>query len=166
MSNNAYDDGMGRVPLKDFAGNAVQPAATVGSYSVTNETPIGPPASLRAEAGDGRVRLVWTAPAGVDLETTSYQMRHAAGASVPVDTGWTETNSIENLTALLSGLANGTPHTFEVRAVRERKSGCNSHGVSNAAGGPVQHARPGRQTGSLVRHADGRALYRLTNWSD
>ena len=62
VSNNAYDDGMGRVPLKNLAGNAVQPAAIVGSYSVTNETPIGPPASLRAEAGDGRVRLVWTGP--------------------------------------------------------------------------------------------------------
>ena len=122
VSNNAYDDGMGRVPLKDFAGNAVQPAATVGSYSVTNETPIGPPASLRAEAGDGRVRLVWTAPAGVS-ELPSYQMRHAAGASVPVETGWTGTNSTENLTALLSGLANGTPHAFEVRAVRGSEVG-------------------------------------------
>ena len=122
VSNNAYDDGMGRVPLKNFAGNAVQPAAIVGSYSVTNETPIGPPASLRTEAGDGRVRLVWTGPAGVS-EPPSYQMRHAAGTSVPVDTGWTGTNSIENFTALLSGLANGTPHTFEVRAVRSEKVG-------------------------------------------
>ena len=62
MNNNAYDDGTGTVPLKDTAGNEVQPAASVGSYRVTNETPIGPPASLRAEAGDGRVRLVWTRP--------------------------------------------------------------------------------------------------------
>ena len=122
VSNNAYDDGMGRVPLKNLAGNAVQPATIVGSYSVTNETPIGPPASLRTEAGDGRVRLVWTGPAGVS-EPPSYQMRHAAGTSVPMDTGWTETNSIENFTALLSGLANGTPHTFEVRAVRSEKVG-------------------------------------------
>ena len=51
VSNNAYDDGMGRVPLKNFAGNAVQPAAIVGSYSVTNETPIGPPASLQGRGG-------------------------------------------------------------------------------------------------------------------
>ena len=78
VSNNAYDDGMGRVPLKNFAGNAVQPAAIVGSYSVTNETPIGPPASLRAEAGDGRVRLVWTAPAGVSqTSTTNFVMPQA-----------------------------------------------------------------------------------------
>ena len=121
--NNAYDDGMGRVPLKDFASNEVEPAATGGSYSVTNQTPIGPPASLTAEAGDGRVRLVWTAPAGVDFQTTNYQYRYAAGTSVPVDTDWTGTNSTENFTALLSGLANGTPHTFEVRAVRSGKVG-------------------------------------------
>ena len=118
VSNNAYDDGMGRVPLKNLAGNAVQPAAIVGSYSVTNETPIGPPASLRAEAGDGRVRLVWTTPAGIDLETAHYQYRYAAGASVPVETVWTGTNSTEIFTVLLSELANGTPHAFEVRAIR------------------------------------------------
>ena len=123
VSNNAYDDGMGRVPLKNFAGNAVQPAAIVGSYSVTNETPIGPPASLRAEAGDGRVRLIWTVPAGVDLETVGYQYRYAAGASVPVETGWTGTNSTEYLTLPLSGLANGTTHAFEVRAVRGSEVG-------------------------------------------
>ena len=118
VSNNAYDDGMGRVPLKDFAGNEVQPAATEGSYRVTNETPIGPPASLTAEAGDGRVRLVWTAPAGVDFQTANYQYRYAAGTSVPVETGWTGTNSTEALTRLVQGLANGTAHVFELRAVR------------------------------------------------
>ena len=119
VSNNAYDDGMGRVPLKNLAGNAVQPAAIVGSYSVTNETPIGPPASLRAEAGDGRVRLVWTTPAGVDLQTAYYQYRYAPGASVPEETGWSgPTVDIFQTTVLLSGLTNGTPHAFEVRAVR------------------------------------------------
>ena len=124
VSNNAYDDGMGRVPLKNFAGNEVQPAAIVGSYRVTNETPIGPPASLRAEAGDGRVRLVWTAPVGVDLETTNYQFRHAPGASVPAETVWSgPTVDIFQTTALLFGLTNSTPHAFEVRAVRGSEVG-------------------------------------------
>ena len=124
VSNNAYDDGMGRVPLKDAAGNAVQPAVIVGSYSVTNETPIGPPASLRAEAGDGRVRLVWTAPAGVDFQTAHYQYRYAAGASVPEETDWTgPTLDVFQNTVLLFGLTNGTPHAFEVRAVRGSEVG-------------------------------------------
>ena len=77
VNNNAYA-GTGTVPLKDTAGNEVQPAAIVGSYRVTNETPIGPPASLRAEAGDGRVRLVWTRPAGIS-QFIDYQFRHAPG---------------------------------------------------------------------------------------
>ena len=123
VSNNAYDDGIGRVPLKDFAGNAVQPAATVGSYSVTNETPIGPPASLRAEAGDGRVRLLWTGPAGVDFQTAYHQYRYAPGTSVPEETDWTETTNLGNLTTLVQGLANGTPHAFEVRAIRGSEVG-------------------------------------------
>ena len=124
VRNNAYDDGMGRVPLKNFDGNAVQPAAIVGSYSVTNETPIGPPASLRAEAGDGRVRLVWTAPVGVDLETAYHQYRYAPGTSVPVETVWNDpTVDIFQTTALLFGLTNGTPHAFEVRAVRGSEVG-------------------------------------------
>ena len=123
VSNNAYDDGMGRVPLKNFDGNAVQPAAIVGSYSVTNETPIGPPASLRTEAGDERVRLVWTGPAGVYVRTAHYQYRYAAGASVPEETDWTETTNLGNLTTLVQGLANGTPHAFEVRAIRGSEVG-------------------------------------------
>ena len=116
VNNNAYA-GTGTVPLKNFAGNAVQPAAIVGSYSVTNETPIGPPASLRAEAGDGRVRLVWTAPAGIS-QYIEYQFRHAPGASVPVGTAWIGTTSLEGLTELVQELANGMTHAFEVRAIR------------------------------------------------
>ena len=117
VSNNAYD-GAGSVPLKDFAGNEVLPAAQSSSYTLTNNTPIGPPASLRAEAGDGRVRLVWTGPEGTS-QPVLYEYRHAAGASVPEGTGWSgPTVDIFQTTVLLSGLTNGAPHAFEVRAVR------------------------------------------------
>ena len=121
VNNNAYA-GTGTVPLKDTAGNEVQPAAIVGSYRVTNETPIGPPASLRAEAGDGRVRLVWTAPAGVS-EYIDYQFRHAPGASVPVGTAWIGITSLEGLTELVQELANGMTHAFELRGVRDSDVG-------------------------------------------
>ena len=121
VNNNAYA-GTGTVPLKDFAGNEVQPAAIVGSYRVTNETPIGPPASLRAEAGDGRVRLVWTRPAGIS-QFIDYQFRHAPGASVPVGTAWIGTTSLEGLTELVQELANGMTHAFELRGVRDSDVG-------------------------------------------
>ena len=120
--NNAHQ-GAGGVPLQDAAGNAVQPATTVGSYSVTNETPIGPPASLRAEAGDGRVRLVWTRPAGTS-QPVRYEHRHAAGTSVPEEMVWSgATVDIFQTTVLLFGLTNGTPHSFEVRAVHGSEVG-------------------------------------------
>ena len=120
VSNNAYDDGMGRVPLKNFAGNAVQPAAIVGSYSVTNETPIGPPASLRAEAGDGRVRLVWTGPSrrqsrNHQLPISSCPRRLGAGGN---GLERPHCGTFSNHSLAFQGLANGTPHAFEVRAVR------------------------------------------------
>ena len=121
VNNNAYA-GTGTVPLKDFAGNEVQPAAIVGSYRVTNETPIGPPASLTAQAGDGRVRLVWTRPAGIS-QYIDYQFRHAPGASVPVGTAWIGTASAEGLTELVQELANGTTHAFELRGVRGSEVG-------------------------------------------
>ena len=126
VSNNAYDDGMGRVPLKNFVGNAVQPAAIVGSYSVTNETPIGPPASLRAEAGDGRVRLVWTRPRRRRFSKfANYQYRYAAGTSVPEETDWTRTNStrVLNRTAVIRSWPTARLHAFEVRAVRGSEVG-------------------------------------------
>ena len=121
VNNNAYA-GTGTVPLKDTAGNEVQPAAIVGSYRVTNETPIGPPASLRAEAGDGRVRLVWTRPAGIS-QYIDYQFRHAPGASVPVGTAWIGITSLEGLTELVQELANGMTHAFELRGVRDSDVG-------------------------------------------
>ena len=65
VNNNAWS-GAGFPPLRDAAGNEVAPAVDAGSYSLTNETPLGPPASLTAEAGDGRVRLVWTGPEGIE----------------------------------------------------------------------------------------------------
>ena len=121
VNNNAWS-GAGFPPLRDAAGNEVAPAVDVGSYSLTNETPLGPPASLTAEVGDGRVRLVWTGPVGIEAIFIDYQVRHAAGASVPSGTAWTSV-SAESLTVLVSGLANGTAHAFEVRAVRAGEAG-------------------------------------------
>ena len=120
VSNNAYD-GAGYVPLKDFAGNQVLPAAQSPSYTLTNNTPIGPPTTFVVEAGDGRVRLIWTNPAGIP-GLIGYQYRYAPGTSVPSGTVWT-TGSLEGLTALVQGLTNGTAHAFEVRAVRSSEMG-------------------------------------------
>ena len=120
VSNNAYD-GAGYAPLKDFAGNQVLPAVQSPSYTMINNTPIGPPATLRAEPGDGRVRIVWTNPAGIP-GFIDHEYRYAAGTSVPAGTSWT-TITTEGITVLVSGLVNGTVHAFEVRAVRSSEVG-------------------------------------------
>ena len=86
--------------------------------------PPGPPASLTAEAGDGRVRLVWTAPRDAgSSRVIRYEYRYAQGASVPDNTVWTRMRLLDYVTVLLQGLANGAAHAFEVRAVNSAGAG-------------------------------------------
>ena len=81
-------------------------------------TPVGRPgvpASLTATADDGEVELVWSAPAdNGGTPVTGYKYRYAAGDAVPGATAWQETDG--DLTAMVTGLENGTRHAFEVRA--------------------------------------------------
>ena len=92
-------------------------ATDTSSASVSDEFDImvipTAPAGLRAETGDGRVRLSWTEP----TPQVDHAYRYAAGASVPPATAWTAVGNIEKATALISGLTNGTAHAFEVRVV-------------------------------------------------
>ena len=82
-------------------------------------TPAGAPhapASLTAEAGDGRVVLEWTAPADDNgSPVTGYGYRYAAGQAVPEDVTWRDAGT--ELTATVSGLENETGYAFEVRAL-------------------------------------------------
>ena len=78
---------------------------------------------------------------------------------MPVETDWTGTTSTENFNRAGTRARQRHAPCLRGPGSPRQRSGCNSHGISNAAGGRVQHARPGRQTGSLVRHADGRAQY-------
>ena len=91
----------------------------------TQETPVTVPAApqgLSAAPGDSQVVLRWQAPAssgGSDL--VRYEVRHAAGASVPGDMAWTSVGLVTTHT--VSGLANGALHSFEVRAVNGQGAG-------------------------------------------
>ena len=116
VNNNAYA-GTGTVPLKDTAGNGGptgrdrrQLQSDERNTHWTTREPAG-------RGGRRRVRLVWTAPAGIS-QYIDYQFRHAPGASVPVGTAWLGTTSLEGLTELVQELANGMTHAFEVRAIR------------------------------------------------
>ena len=91
----------------------------------TQATPSGPPTaprSLSATPYDGRVLLSWSAPAndgGADL--VRYEVRHAAGASVPDNTAWTPVGLVTTRT--VTGLTNSVVHSFEVRAVNGKTPG-------------------------------------------
>ena len=76
----------------------------------------GAPESLMATAGDAEVVLEWTAPASSGgLAVRRYEVRHAAGDSVPADTPWQSAGL--DLERTIADLTNGQPYAFEVRAV-------------------------------------------------
>ena len=111
-----------RVSFTDNAGNPESRPSGAYPSSGSIVAPPGAPASLTAEAGDGRVRLVWTAPADPGSSAvTGYQVRYAQGASVPAGTAWSA-DSV-HLTLLVEGLANGAAHALEVRAVNSAGGG-------------------------------------------
>ena len=78
--------------------------------------PPAPPQSFTATPGDTLVELRWAAPAS-DGGTviTRYEYRHAAGATVPAATTWTRVGRTAR-SVRVTGLTNGTPYAFEVRA--------------------------------------------------
>ena len=113
--NFTDDDGAAEGPFE----SAVFPA----SGSVEGAVVPGPPRNLAATAGDGRVRLSWTAPAAAGTSAIiRYEYRHAAGASVPDTTTWTSSGttghpSSPSRLVIVTGLAKSTGRAFEVRAV-------------------------------------------------
>ena len=88
-----------------------------GASSVVRVTPGPPPApeGFVALPGVNAVTLRWAAPAGASV--SGYQIRyHKTGATPP---SWTDALSVGagTLDHTERGLTNGSPHTFEVRAV-------------------------------------------------
>ena len=75
------------------------------------------PQSLSATAGNGSVRLDWTAPSSDGgLPINRYQYRYKAGSGS--FTGWANVpgSNINTTSYTVTGLTNGTLHTLEVRA--------------------------------------------------
>ena len=87
---------------------AVQAAATAP----------GVPRTLAAASGDGQVVLTWTAPASTGGSAIlRYEHRHKATSSLPFVSSDSWTSAGTALTATVGSLTNGTPYSFEVRAV-------------------------------------------------
>ena len=101
----------------NVTGAADEDKVTFDIEVVASETPLTAPANLAAAPGTnaGEVDLSWDA---IDI-ASKWQVRHAEGTSVPRTVAWTDVpNSNATTTGhTVTGLANGTEYTFEVRAV-------------------------------------------------
>ena len=125
----------------DFRGDFLGMATAVGDPLVLVAPPAatapGAPRTFAAAPGDGEVVLTWTAPASTGgTPITRYEHRHKVTSATNFLATWTSAGTA--LTATVSGLANGTPYSFEVRAV-------NSVGAGTAAtesATPTAAARP------------------------
>jgi len=95
---------------------AVRGADTAGDAdSVTIKTPKPAPRGLIARADNGQVHLSWTDPG--DDEITTYQIRQSTNDGSTWTTWADITGSDKDTVAhTVSGLANGTAVTFEIRA--------------------------------------------------
>ena len=100
----------GIFPIRDRAGNAAAALDwTLLPYSRPADRP-GAPTNLRATAGDGQVRLTWTAPAddgGEAIDEYEYEINDSG---VWTSTGGTSTSYT------VSGLTNDQAYRFRVRA--------------------------------------------------
>ena len=136
------DDGVSPPPV-DGVGGTEPPGGGGSGGGDPAATAPGAPESLIATAGDAEVVLEWTAPASSGgLAVSRYEVRHAAGSSVPADTLWQSAGL--DLDRTIADLTNGQPYAFEVRAV---------NGVGSRGGGD----RDGHATrcATRARVADG-----------
>ena len=110
------DDGASPPPPVDGVGGTEPPGGGGSGGGDPAATAPGAPESLIATAGDAEVVLEWTAPASSGgLAVSRYEVRHAAGSSVPADTLWQSAGL--DLDRTIADLTNGQPYAFEVRAV-------------------------------------------------
>ena len=110
-----------RLSFTDDAGNpeSLTSAATQAVLAAPGaNTAPGVPRTLTATPGDGEVTLRWMAPASTGGSAIlRYEHRHKATSSLPFVSSDSWTSAGTTLTATVGSLANGTPYSFEVRAV-------------------------------------------------
>ena len=93
-------------------------AGAGGPRAEVTATPLGPPANLRAEAGDGQVTLRWDDPSPKNETIAKWQYcRKPAGAASCEADSWQTEASASARQAVVSDLKHGQAHEFEVRAV-------------------------------------------------
>ena len=127
--------GLANDTLHTFQVRAVNSVGS-GSEAQATATPAatapGAPASLTASPGDTEAELAWTPPASDGGEAvTKYQYRVSDDGGTTWSPDWTDvpdgtdsgSDQADERSFTVTGLANGTLHTFQVRAVNSVGSG-------------------------------------------
>ena len=108
----------------------VRPRIVVEGFELLGRP--GPPLSVAASAGTGEVMLSWSAPdSDGHRPVTKYQVRHRRDGGFFLETGdWSDVADSDGDSELddersltVSGLAGGTEHVFQVRAVNSLGDG-------------------------------------------
>ena len=93
-------------------------------------TPVHPdapqrPAGLRANPGHREVRLAWSRPVNPNHPVTSYEYRQSTDGGTNWSPDWTAIpgSGADTAEHRLTGLANGTTYTFELRALKGSTAG-------------------------------------------
>ena len=152
----------GSNPIQDLAGNDAADISFPGR-AVDNVTvsPPGAPGSLTAIPGNGQVSLGWAPPSvtgGAAIVRYEYRVSPDGGnnwspdwTAVPdgPDTG---SDAADERAYLVTGLANGTAYTFEVRASNSTHSGPAARAEATPQTGTA--ADPGAPRGFAARAGD------------
>ena len=126
-------------------------ARNVVTLTIIDNDPPAAPSPLSLTAGDSKLTVSWTKPAG---PVTGYQVRHKEAsasdqaASTPGDpsTGWvTSTPSGTGTTAEIASLTNGTDYHVAVRATDGQTESGNGYGdwTGSQTGTPTAVTSPG-----------------------
>ena len=142
--------------LHTFQVRAVNSVGGGGEVEAT-ATPIGAPgapASLTATPGNTQATLAWTPPASDGGDPiTKYQYRVSVDGGSTWSPDWTDvpdadsdSDQADERTVTVTGLANGTVHTFQVRAVNSEGNGDLREATATPAAGPSAPDAPATLT--------------------
>ena len=121
--------GFGTLPLEVVAGTPASAVVTLKDVTPACSPPEAP--SVTAAAGDRKVDLTWSEAAS-NCPITDYQYRVGSNG---VWTGWTSTGA-STTSKTVTGLTNGTPYSFQVRAVNSAGIGAVGSDTATPCGKP------------------------------
>ena len=151
----------GTNPLKDAANNEVESFTDFAVSNLLDATAPEAPGNLAASPGTdaGTMALSWDTPWDNGSDITEFEVRYAAGTSVPPTTTWEDiTNSNATTTSYtVTGLTAGTEYTFEVRAV---------NGIGNGAEASVTKTVLAPEWEFTLTDSNGNAVTELTEGGD